>query len=99
MPIRTESETPRGPFAFWTGLPLYLRILIGLVLGLAVGIAFGPAAKRLDWPARMVLRVLGALAPALILVAVVHAIMTAAVEGKVALRLFGLLALNTLVAF
>jgi Na+/H+-dicarboxylate symporter len=98
MPIRTESETPRGPFAFWTGLPLYLRILIGLALGLAVGVALGPAAKPLDWPARLVLRVLGALAPALILVAVVRAIMTASVEGKVALRLFGLLVLNTLVA-
>jgi Na+/H+-dicarboxylate symporter len=98
MPIRTESETPRGPFAFWTGLPLYLRILIGLGLGLAVGLALGPAAKPLDWPARLVLRVLGALAPALILVAVVRAIMTASVEGKVALRLFGLLVLNTLVA-
>jgi DAACS family dicarboxylate/amino acid:cation (Na+ or H+) symporter len=98
MPIRTESDAPSGPFAFWTGLPLYLRILIGLVLGLAVGVALGPAARPLEWPARLVLRVLGALAPALILVAVVRAIMTASVEGKVALRLFGLLALNTLVA-
>lgn len=98
MSIRTESETPRGPFAFWTGLPLYLRILIGLVLGLVVGVVVGPAAKPLEWPARLVLRVLGALAPALILVAVVRAIMTASIEGKVALRLFGLLGLNTLVA-
>jgi DAACS family dicarboxylate/amino acid:cation (Na+ or H+) symporter len=79
-------------------MPLYLRILVGLVLGVAVGLLLGPSAKPFDWPARIVLRILGALAPALILVAVVRAIMTADVQGKMAFRMAGLLVLNTLTA-
>jgi DAACS family dicarboxylate/amino acid:cation (Na+ or H+) symporter len=79
-------------------MPLYARILVGLVLGVAVGLALGPAAKPFDWPARIVLRVLGALAPVLILVAVIKAIMTADVRGKTALRMAGLLVLNTVTA-
>jgi Na+/H+-dicarboxylate symporter len=92
------SDRPRGAFAWWTGMPLYLRILIGLVAGLAVGVALGPAARPFDWPAKLILRVLGALAPVLILVAVVHAIMTADIHGRLALRMGGLLLQNTLVA-
>jgi DAACS family dicarboxylate/amino acid:cation (Na+ or H+) symporter len=79
-------------------MPLYVRILIGLVLGVATGLWLGPEAKPLDWPARVVLRVLGALAPPLILLAVVRAIMTAEIHGRMALRMVGLLLLNTVVA-
>jgi Na+/H+-dicarboxylate symporter len=83
---------------FWTSLPLYVRILIGLVLGVVVGAAVGPSAKPLELPAQLILRVLGALAPPLILVAIVHAILTADIRGAIALRLGKLLVLNTLVA-
>jgi Na+/H+-dicarboxylate symporter len=93
-----DGEKATGPLSFWTRMPLYLRILVGLVLGVAVGFALGPTAKPFDWPARIVLRVLGALAPMLILVAVVRAIMTAEVHGKTALRMAGLLVLNTVTA-
>ena len=98
----SESETeiaPRGgQFGWWTALPLYLRILVGLVLGIGVGVALGPSAHALDLPARLILRLLGALAPPLILVAVVHALLTAEIQGAVAWRLGRLLLLNTLVA-
>ncbi len=94
----TDDKKRRGPLAWWTGLPLYLRILLGLFLGIAAGLALGPNAKSLDQPARLILRLLGALAPPLILVAVVHAIMTAEIHGRTALRMAGLLVLNTLVA-
>jgi len=97
-PHASEGEPRRGPFRFWTRLPLYARILVGLVLGVVAGLALGPEAKPFDWPARIVLRVLGALAPALILVAIVRAIMTAEVHGRAALRMAGLLALNTVTA-
>jgi DAACS family dicarboxylate/amino acid:cation (Na+ or H+) symporter len=83
---------------WWTRLPLYARISIGMVCGVAAGLAFGPATKPLDIIAQLVLRVLGALAPALILVAVVQAIMTADVHGRLALRIAGLLVVNTTVA-
>src|SRR6188474_957722 len=82
----------------WSRLPLYLRILIGLVLGLITGVVLGPQARSLDVPARLVLRVLGALAPAVVLLAVIHALMTANVQGRLAGRMAGLLLLNTTVA-
>ena len=91
-------ESPRGPLSWWTSLPLYVRILIGLAVGIVVGLAVGPSAKSLDLPARLILRILGALAPPLILFAVVHAIVTAQIHGRIALRLGGLLLLNTTVA-
>jgi len=93
-----RSGSAKGTFAFWTELPLYLRIVIGLVLGLIVGVVFGPSAKVLEWPARLILRVLGAIAPGLILVAVVRALITAELHGGLALRMAGLLVLNTLTA-
>jgi DAACS family dicarboxylate/amino acid:cation (Na+ or H+) symporter len=67
-------------------------------LGVVCGLALGPSAKPLDWAAQIILRVLGALAPALILVAVVHAIMKAEIHGRLALRMGWLLLLNTTVA-
>src|SRR6187551_2212366 len=92
------AAEPSGPFAWWVRMPLYGRILLAMVLGVIAGLLLGPALKPLDWIAQIVLRILGALAPALILVAVVHAIMTSEIRGRLALRMVGLLLLNTLVA-
>lgn len=94
----SEALPSQNYLAKWTEMPLYLRILVGLALGLVTGLALGPSAHVLDLPARLILRLLGALAPPLILFAVVHALMTADIEGKVAWRLGRLLLLNTLVA-
>ena len=96
--IEAGAASRRGAFARWTAMPLYVRISIGLLLGVACGLALGPNAKVLDWAAQIILRVLGALAPVLILVAVVRAIMTAEIHGRIALRMAGLLILNTTVA-
>jgi Na+/H+-dicarboxylate symporter len=99
MAVESPSKgSPRSLFSGWTGLPLYLRILIGLAAGITVGLVLGPSARPLDWPAKLILRVLGALAPMLILAAVVHAIMTAEIHGRLALRMGGLLFQNTIVA-
>ena len=96
----SEAAPAGSPFSlsWWTRLPLYLRILIGLVLGVIAGIVIGPSAHVLDLPARMILRLLGALAPPLILMAVVHALLTAEIRGVVAWRLGRLLLLNTVTA-
>ena len=82
----------------WHETPLYLRIVGALFAGVLVGILLGPRAGSLELPARLILRLLGALAPPLILVAVVHALMNAPARGRVGVRLAGLLLLNTLVA-
>ena len=90
-PPVTETEPSRR-------FPLYLRILVALVLGCLVGVVLGPRAHWLELPARLVLRCLGAVAPLLILLAIVRSILTASIQGRVALRLLGLLLVNTLVA-
>jgi Na+/H+-dicarboxylate symporter len=92
----TPADTKR--VSWWSRLPLYARILLGMALGIVAGLLLGPSSKPLDVIAQLVLRVLGALAPVLILVAVVQAIMTAEIKGRLALRMVGLLLVNTLVA-
>ncbi len=89
-----SAERSRA-FAFWSDRPLYVRILIGLVVGAVLGVV---NAKVLEWPARMVLRALGAVAPVLIVTAVLDAILNAEIRGRMALKLCALLVLNTVVA-
>lgn len=84
--------------ARWQGLPLYVRIVIALVLGIMAGMMLGSHAAVLAVPGKLVLRLLGALAPALILAAIVHTFMTTKLGGPLATRLPRLLLLNTLVA-
>lgn len=92
------TEADNSLLSRWRAIPLYLRILAGVALGLAAGVALGPDAAPLALPAKLVLRVLGALAPPLILLAIVQALMRAHLGGGQALRLVKLLLTNTLVA-
>lgn len=82
----------------WNALPLYLQILIAMVIGVLAGLGLGPQAVVLEIPAKVILQLLGALAPPLILVAVTHVLMTTEIEGKTAARLVFLLILNTTMA-
>jgi len=97
---KSTGPTParRGWVAWWHGVPLYLRIMGGVLLGVLVGVMLGERAAPLEIPSKLVLRVLGALAPPLILLAIVQALMRAQLAGKQALHLVALLLLNTLVA-
>jgi Na+/H+-dicarboxylate symporter len=85
-------------FVCWNRLPLYYQILLALLLGIVVGVAWGPGAGVLALPGKLILRLLGALAPPLILAAIVHTLMTAELGGRDGLKLARLLILNTLVA-
>jgi Na+/H+-dicarboxylate symporter len=67
-------------------------------LGVLTGLILGDRALILEIPAKVILQLLGALAPPLILVAVTHVLMTTEIKGKMAARLAGLLLLNTTVA-
>jgi Na+/H+-dicarboxylate symporter len=101
MTQNTSEAEPRrssGVFAIWHRSPLYLRIVGGMVLGVLVGLVFGPKASSLAIPSRLVLRLLGALAPPLILVAIIKALMEASFEKGTAGKLIRLLVLNTIVA-
>jgi Na+/H+-dicarboxylate symporter len=94
----TTATPNTGLIARWQSVPLYARIVIALVLGVMVGVLLGSEAAVLAVPGKLVLRLLGALAPALILAAIVHTFMTTQLGGPLAARLPRLLLLNTLVA-
>ena len=55
-------------------------------------------AAALGMPGDLIMRLLGALAPPLILLAVVHTLLKAEIPGRMRMRLVGLLLLNTVVA-
>ncbi|MCC7084720.1 MAG: dicarboxylate/amino acid:cation symporter [Pirellulales bacterium] len=94
-----NAQTPsRGLLTRYRAVPLYLRILIAFVLGAVLGLLLGQTAEPLKWGSQIVLRFLGALAPALILVAVMDSILNANIQSRSAARLAFLLLLNTLVA-
>lgn len=97
-PHPDDHSVPRGAFDRWNSLPLYLRIMLAMVLGAVTGLLLGEHALLLEIPSKVILQLLGALAPPLILVAVTHVLMTTEVRGKLALRMAGLLLLNTTVA-
>jgi Na+/H+-dicarboxylate symporter len=95
---QTEGSQPQGWLARWSAIPLYIRIVAALILGLITGLALGDGAFIFEIPSRVILQLLGALAPPLILVAVTHVLMTTQISGKSAGRLAGLLLLNTAMA-
>ena len=94
----TQDRRSTPLHARWHRTPLYLRIVGGVVLGVLVGVLLGERAAVFELPCKLVLRMLGALAPPLILLAIMHALMHANIPGSVAFRLVRLLLLNTLVA-
>jgi Na+/H+-dicarboxylate symporter len=94
----SSPPPPRTALQRWNAMPLYFRILIALLLGVVVGMLMGERAVVFYMPAQIILRLLGALAPPLILVAVAHVMLTTDIPKRKALRLAGLLVLNTSVA-
>lgn len=97
-PLAEKPQRARGLWGWWHETPLYLRILGAVILGLVLGVVLGERAAALAVPAKLVLRLLGALAPPLILLAIIQALMRAEIQGKQTLRLFSLLLVNTVVA-
>jgi Na+/H+-dicarboxylate symporters len=97
-PTTGQHGSSGGLFGWWRDMPLYLRILGGCVLGVLVGVLLGERAQPLAIPSQLVLRLLGALAAPLILLAVVQALMHANFPRGSGLKLVSLLVLNTLVA-
>jgi Na+/H+-dicarboxylate symporter len=93
-----QATELRGLMDRWFKTPLYVRILGGFILGIILGMVLGKQAHFLEVPSKLVLRILGALAPPLVLLAVVQALVKAELPKGSAARLLGLLILNTCVA-
>ena len=89
---------------WYTRYPLYIRILIGLIIGLGIGSvlhARHATASHIALPGMLsglILRLLGALAPPLILIAVLDTLIKARLAGGVVPKMIRLLITNTLVA-
>ena len=96
MSANTTPST--GILQRWNAIPLYLRIVLAMILGAITGLVLGENALLLEIPSKVILQLLGALAPPLILVAVTHVLMTTELRGRMVWRLAGLLLLNTTVA-
>lgn len=94
----SQATVNSGAFAMWTKIPLYWRILGGMLLGLGLGLGLGENAEIFRPISEVILQLLGALAPPLILIAVVHVLMTSDIPRSSIARLIGLLLLNTCVA-
>jgi Na+/H+-dicarboxylate symporter len=101
------NEPERSNRPIWMKIPLTLQILIALVLAIAFGVFLGggnPSESNkvlidnLAIPADLILKALRALAPPLILVAVLHTFMTAEIPGRAGRKLAILLITNTTVA-
>jgi Na+/H+-dicarboxylate symporter len=93
-----QAEAKTGLIAWWHATPLYIRIVGGMVLGVLAGLTLGQHAAPLAIPSKLVLRLLGALAPALVLFAIMQALVNTTFAKGTAGRLIRLLLLNTLVA-
>jgi len=101
LPEYSASAPPdvlSGALARWQAIPLYWRILAAMALGAATGQLLKQNADALAVPADLVIRLLGALAPPLILLAVMQALIRARIPGRMAGRMAFLLTLNTVVA-
>src|SRR4051794_17547901 len=103
------GDGQRGGLAWWTATPLYIRIIGGLILGVLVGVTLKSRPTfagietvnilyALGAITGLILKMLGALAPPLILVAVLDTLIKARLQGGVARRMIWLLVTNTLAA-
>lgn len=82
----------------WFRVPFALRMGGAIALGILAGLALREQAAAWMVPAKLVLRLLGALAPPLILFAILRAVVVAQASGRDARRLAAILVTNTLVA-
>ena len=72
----SNDASQQGLIGKWIAIPLYWRILASMVLGLILGLVLGENAEIFRPFSQVILQLLGALAPPLILIAVVHVLMT-----------------------
>lgn len=94
----SKSEGSNSWLGRWNAIPLYLRIVIAMMLGGIVGLVIGKEAIVFELPSKIILQLLSALAPPLILIAVIHVLMNTTIAGKTTARLAFLLLLNTVMA-
>jgi Na+/H+-dicarboxylate symporter len=87
-----------GPASSRSRFPLVAQLLLALVLGAVVGLVLGERAKPLEEVARLVIKLLKALAGPLVFFAILDAFAHTNIEGRRGLKLLGISLFNACIA-
>jgi DAACS family dicarboxylate/amino acid:cation (Na+ or H+) symporter len=90
--VQDEPESRPG------GIPLYVWVIGAVLIAIPVGAAWGDGAASLDLLPKIILRALTALAAPLVVLAILHAIVTNEIRGRLGGLMMAFYLLNTLVA-
>ncbi len=93
-PAAAQDEPESRP----AGLPLYVWVMLAVVVAIPVGIFWGEGATNLEIMPRVILRALTALAAPLVVLAILSAIVTNEVKGRVGVLMMFFYLINTLMA-
>jgi DAACS family dicarboxylate/amino acid:cation (Na+ or H+) symporter len=80
------------------GIPLYVWVVAAVVLAIPVGRAWGDGARVLELAPQLILRALTALAAPLVVLAILSAIVTNEIRGRLGALMMAFYLVNTLVA-
>jgi Na+/H+-dicarboxylate symporter len=90
--IQDEPESRPG------GIPLWVWVLVAVVVAIPVGRAWGEGASQLELLPKLILRALTALAAPLVVLAILSAIVTNEIRGRLGALMMVFYLINTLVA-
>jgi DAACS family dicarboxylate/amino acid:cation (Na+ or H+) symporter len=90
--VQEEPESRPG------GIPLYVWVIVAVLAAIPVGLAWGDGAARLELMPKLILRALTALAAPLVVLAILSAIVTNEIKGRLGALMMAFYLLNTVVA-
>ncbi len=90
--IQDEPESRPG------GIPLYVWVIVAVLIAIPVGRAWGEGATNLELLPKIILRALTALAAPLVVLAILSAIVTNEIKGRLGALMMAFYLVNTLVA-
>jgi Na+/H+-dicarboxylate symporter len=94
LPTFQEDEPESRP----GGLPLYVWVILAVAIAFPVGLFWGEGATNLELLPKLILRALTALAAPLVVLAILSAIVTNQVQGRLGALMMLFYLINTLVA-
>ena len=93
-----EPAVPDEPESRLWGLPLYVWVVVAVLVAIPVGWAWGNSATQLELLPKIILRALTALAAPLVVLAILSAIVTNEVKGRLGALMMIFYLINTFVA-
>ena len=96
--MTTDIEIQEEPESRPGGIPLYVWVIAAVLVAIPTGWAWGDGAARLEILPKLILRALTALAAPLVVLAILSAIVTNEIRGRLGGLMMGFYLLNTVVA-